>query len=177
MVYGIIKEHQGHINVYSELEKGTVFRVYLPLIQEKERLVQVQPDQEKSQGGKETILLAEDEVTVRLLFTTILEQHGYTVIEAVNGEEAVEKFEANQAAIDLLVFDLIMPKMNGKEALDTIRKRKADVKSLFVSGYAPENIPQKELHDEQMEVLFKPISPKELLRTVRRLLDTPGTPR
>jgi len=171
VVYGIIQEHQGYINVYSEPEKGTVFRVYLPLIDKTEKPVPEQAAQDKPRGGKETILLAEDEVTVRRLFITVLEQGGYTVIEAVNGEDAVRKFEANKEHINLLLFDLVMPKMNGKLALEAIRGLKPDIKGIFVSGYAPENIQQRDLFDLHTEVLFKPVSPKELLKTVRKVLD------
>ncbi len=171
VVYGIIQEHLGYINVDSEPEKGTAFRIYLPMMQEKKLPAQNPLDREKPRGGKESVLLAEDEVTVRRLFSTVLQQNGYTVIEAVNGEDAVRKFEENKDTVDLLLFDLIMPKMNGKVALDAIRRLKPEIKGIFVSGYAPENIPQRELLDLQTEVLFKPVSPKELLRTIRKILD------
>ncbi len=171
VVYGIIKEHQGYINVYSEPEQGTVFRVYLPLIDTTEESVQEQAGKEEPLGGKETILLAEDDVAVRRLFVQVLEQGGYTVIEAVNGEDAVRQFNENKENIDVLVFDLVMPKMNGKLALDTIRGLRPDIKGIFVSGYAPENIQHRELLDVQTEVLFKPVSPKILLKTIRKILD------
>ena len=173
VVYGIIKEHQGHINVYSEPDKGAVFKIFLPMIQEEEQAVGVHAELEIPRGGQETILLAEDEVAVRRLFSTVLQRYGYTVIEAVNGEDAVRKFEENKNKINLLLFDIVMPKMDGKAALEAIRSMKADIKGLFVSGYAPENIQQREMIDLHMEVLYKPVSPKELLRTIRRILDAP----
>ena len=171
VAYGIVNDHQGYIHVYSEPDKGTTFRVYLPVIQEKGRSVKSLEESERPAGGNEVILLAEDEVSVRKLFTTILVRSGYTVIEAVDGEDAIQKFEENKDIINLLLFDLVMPKLDGKVALEAIHRIKAGVKGIFVSGYAPENIQQKDLFDLHMEVLFKPVSPKELLRTIRKILD------
>ena len=110
---------------------------------------------------------------MRGLFVKILEQSGYTVITAINGGEAVRVFTENRETIDLLVFDLIMPKMNGKQALEAIRQLQPAIKGIFVSGYAPENIRHEDLLETHMEVLYKPVSPKDLLRTVRTALDTP----
>lgn len=160
--------------MYSEPAKGTVFRIYLPVSQQNGQVEEGHQEKEKSRGGQETILLAEDEVSVRRLFSTVLQRNGYTVIEAVNGEDAVAKFQDNPERIDLLLFDLIMPKMNGKLAMDAIRAIKVDIKGVFVSGYAPENIPQKELSGLGVEVLFKPVSPKNLLKAIRRILDAPS---
>jgi PAS domain S-box-containing protein len=174
VVYGIIREHQGHINVYSEPGKGTVIRVYLPVIKESGRVSPASAERDTPQGGTETILLAEDETTVRRLFTTLLKRYGYTVIEAVNGEDAIAKFRQNRAAIDLLLFDLVMPKLNGKKAMDAIRQEKSGIKGIFISGYAPENIQQKDLLDSRTEMILKPVSPKDLLQTIRRTLDAPA---
>jgi len=171
VVYGIVMDHEGHISVYSEPGNGTVLSVYLPLIAEKHGQLQGQIVQEKPRGGKETILLAEDDWTVRELFARVLQQAGYTVITAVNGEDAVRTFTAHKDAIDLLVFDLVMPKMNGKQALEAIHRLRPEIKGIFVSGYAPENIQQKDLLEVHMGILYKPVSPKELLQTVRTILD------
>jgi nitrogen-specific signal transduction histidine kinase len=173
VVYGIVMDHQGHINVYSEPGNGAVFTVYLPLIEERHETKPREIASEQPQGGKETILLAEDDWTVRQLFARVLEQAGYRVLTAINGAEAVRVFQENREAIDLLVFDLIMPKMNGKQALEAIQQVQPEVRGIFVSGYAPENVQHKDLLDVHMEVLYKPVSPKELLRTVREILDTP----
>jgi len=173
VVYGIIKEHNGYINVYSEPEEGTVFRVYLPMLQEGKHTDQKLAGSEKPRRGQETILLAEDEETVRRLFRTLLIRYGYTVIEAVNGEDAVRKFEENRDSIDLLLFDLVMPKMDGKKAFEQIKLSDKSVKGIFVSGYAPENIQRKDLFNLNTKILFKPVSPSELLRTIRKVLDEP----
>jgi len=173
VVYGIIMDHQGHVSVYSEPGSGTVLTVYLPLIEERHQGMPTEITKEKPPGGDETILLAEDDWTVRELFARVLGQAGYTVLPAINGEEAVRTFTEHRDAIDLVVFDLIMPKMNGKQALEAIQRVRPEIKGVFVSGYAPENIRQKDLLDIHMEILYKPVSPKELLRTVRMILDTP----
>jgi len=105
------------------------------------------------------------------LSRTVLTEYGYTVIEAVDGEEAVKKFVENKDRIQLLLFDLIMPKMNGKEAYDEIRKIKPDMKVIFASGYAPDLVRQKASLENGAHLVFKPISPMQLLRKVRSVLD------
>jgi PAS domain S-box-containing protein len=176
VVYGIIKDHQGYINVYSEPGKGTTLTVYLSLIENERRDHQESSGLEKPRGGRETILLAEDDATVRELFSRVLTQYGYTVVEAMNGEEAIRLFAQRRGAIDLVLFDLVMPKMNGKQAFESIQRLQPDIKAIFISGYAPENIQLKELLDLHIDILPKPVSPRKLLRTVRDLLDAPHPP-
>jgi PAS domain S-box-containing protein len=171
VVYGILKDHQGHVEVASEPGKGSEFTVRLPLAETASNRHREQREWEQLRGGTETILLAEDEATVRQLLSVILEKKGYTVIKAVNGEDAVEKFREHGNDVDLLLFDLIMPKMTGKAAMDAIHAIRPEIPGIFVSGYAPENIQQKDLLDARAEVLFKPVSPKEMLAAVRKNLD------
>ncbi|MDR2550436.1 MAG: response regulator [Desulfobulbus sp.] len=173
VVYGIVTEHQGHIAVESELGKGATFMVYLPLSEESRQEEQGKGRRERVRGGTETILLAEDDGAVRQLYARVLKQFGYSVLTAMNGEEAVRLFTEHRDGVDLLIFDLVMPKMNGKQALEAIHRMKPQVKGIFISGYAPENIQQKKLLDLHAEILYKPVSPKELLRTVRTILDAP----
>lgn len=169
--YGIITQHDGYINVYSEPGAGTTFRVYLPLISlESEGERDLLPE-ESLVGGTETILLAEDDEFVRNMTTRVLTEFGYKVITAVDGEEAVQLFAEFGEKIDLLLFDLIMPKQNGKEALDAIRKVRPGIKVIFSSGYAPETIRKKVSNAEGTHLIVKPVSPPELLRKVRRVLD------
>jgi PAS domain S-box-containing protein len=171
VVYGIIKQHEGFINVYSEPGRGTTFRIYLPLIAAGVD-EQKKPAEERPLGGTETILLAEDDEAVRNLTRSVLEDFGYSVITAIDGRDAVIKYRENKDKIRLLLLDLIMPGMTGMEAYDEIRTMTPGVKVLFVTGYAPDMVRQKVLIDDKMPVLFKPTSPTELLRQVRKTLDT-----
>jgi CheY-like chemotaxis protein len=171
VVYGIVKQHEGYVNVYSEPGKGTTFRIYLPEILSAVREGDETPEEEPPRRGTETLLLAEDDQPVRNLIKTVLEEYGYTVIVAVDGEDAVNKYKENHDRIGLLLFDLIMPKKTGKEAYDEIRKIRPNVKIIYSSGYAPDIIRQRALIDDQVTVAFKPLSPKDLLKKVRSVLD------
>jgi two-component system NtrC family sensor kinase len=174
VAYGIIKQHDGCINVYSEPGTGTTFRIYLPLITAERREGDRAQQEEPSVGGTETILLAEDDEHVRSMISSVLTDFGYTIIEAVNGADAVNKFAEQSEKIDLLLIDLIMPKMNGKEALDEIRKIRPGIKAIFSSGYAPETIQQKASLADGIHLIAKPASPTELLKKVRQVLDEKG---
>lgn len=170
IVYGIVKKHNGFITCYSEPGKGTVFNLFFPAVQ----LPVEEPVQEPSLqqcGGTETILLAEDNVPVRKYAKDLLEDYGYTVWEAVDGEDAVLMFRENREQIQLLIFDVIMPKKNGKEAYEEIRKIKPDVKALFCSGYTSDIIHAKGILETELNYLAKPLSPEKLLTKVREVLD------
>jgi len=169
IVYSIIKQHNGYIEVASEPNKGSTFRIYLPLIHDEplpERQVPLPPPR----GGTETILLAEDDEMVRSLTEQVLTAFGYRVIPAVDGADAVTKYLARQDSIQLLLFDLIMPNRNGKEAYDEIRKVCPGVRILFMSGYTADIIEAKAL-DEGTEIIPKPFSPLDLARKVRMVLE------
>lgn len=170
VVYGIIKGHNGYIKVYSVPGMGSTFQIYLPIVFEKIRPEILMPEG-MNVGGAETILLAEDDEMVRTITTKILTEFGYTVITATDGTDAVHKFREQNGLIDLLLFDLIMPKMNGKEAFDEIRKIRPGIKAVFSSGYAPETVRQKTSLAEGTCIITKPTSPEELLRTIRQVLD------
>lgn len=171
VVYGIVKQHDGYINVYSEPDKGTTFKIYLPIKESTTAEVFKAEELAAIVSGSETILLAEDDDMVRNMTQSFLCEHGYTVIEAVDGIDALAKFTEHKDAIDLLLFDLIMPKMNGKEAFDEIRKIAPKMKAIFSSGYAPETIKQKLSSTDGVHLISKPITPHNLLREIRRLLD------
>ncbi len=171
VVFGIIEQHDGHVNVYSEPGLGTTFRVYLPLI-ESVVVDDVNLKQEETPSrGTETILLAEDNDLVRDMATTVLKEFGYTVIEAVDGEDAVRKFKEHADSIQLLLFDMIMPIMNGKDACDEIRKMKPGIKVIFASGYAPDVIRKKISDEVGFQIITKPMSTDDLLLKVRSVLD------
>src|SRR3989338_2139379 len=170
IVYGINKQHNGYINVYSEPGKGTTFRIYLPL-------VEAEVERKKPEahiihkGGTETILVAEDEEDVRELTKIVLEGHGYTVIEAVDGEDAIDKFKENKDKIHLLLFDVIMPNKNGREAYDAIKEIRPGIKALFMSGYSGDIVYRKDILGNGLHLIAKPVSPTELLKRVREALD------
>jgi CheY-like chemotaxis protein len=170
IVYGIIKQHNGYINVYSEPGKGTTFRIYLPTI-EKDAAASAVPALPPVIGGTETVLLAEDDSAVRELSKNILEEYGYTVVLAEDGEDAAEKFRANLGSINLLVLDVMMPKKSGKAVYDEARERKPGIKALFMSGYTANMIHKKGILEAGIEFITKPFSPNAFLRKVREVLD------
>lgn len=170
IVYGIIKQHNGYINVYSELSNGTTFKIYLPLIKaESDMTISTQPESVK--GCSETILPAEDDKSLRDMITTVLKEYGYRVIEAKDGQEAVRKFQDNQDTINLVVLDFIMPKISGKEAAAAIIKMRPHEKILFQSGYPAKSIQREGLPDTAIHFLYKPVSPQDFLKKVREVLD------
>ncbi|MHB1185788.1 MAG: GAF domain-containing protein [Desulfobulbia bacterium] len=171
VVYGIIKQHEGYINVYSEPGKGATFRIYLPLSVSEAPEKPITKEEAPPVRGTETILVAEDDASLRILAREALTKFGYTVIEAVDGEEAVQKFEENQTAIQLLLFDIIMPKKNGQEAYEAISKIRPGIKTIFMSGYAPDMLREKATMGDTIPLLAKPLSPSKLLQKVREILD------
>ncbi|MEW6713921.1 MAG: PAS domain S-box protein [Nitrospirota bacterium] len=164
IVYGIIKQHKGYITCQSEPGKGTTFNIYLPVVKAamEERKI-IEPAEPA--GAARTILFAEDEEEFRKPMKQILESSGYNVIEAVDGADAVHKFTENNN-IDLLLFDIIMPKMSGKEAYDRIRNIKPDVKALFISGYPADFTNKYGVMEEGMNSISKPVRPAALLRKI-----------
>lgn len=175
VLYGIIKQHDGYICVDSKPGEGTTFSVYLPLagMQAQEGRTVSVPEPVtgnlQAEGGG-TILVAEDNEALRTLTKTVLTDFGYEVIEAVDGEEAVEKFIDNKDRIRLLLFDLIMPRKNGRDAFNEIREIKPGVPVIFSSGYASDMVMQKGIIEEGICLIYKPVSPLDLLQKVRQIL-------
>ncbi|WP_054693244.1 response regulator [Geotalea toluenoxydans] len=122
-------------------------------------------------GGTETILLAEDDQAIRDMEVSILQDFGYLVMVARDGQEAVDIFRENRGSIDLVLLDMIMPKKNGSEACREIRMLAPQVKVLFISGYTADLIQEKGLLEKGVELVIKPVSPPDLARKVRELLD------
>ena len=170
IVYGIVKQHNGYITCYSEQGEGTTFRIYLPIINRESRTVKT-GELAPITGGTEAVLIAEDDVAVRKLLKEMLEPYGYTVILAVDGEHAISAFMKHRDKIRLLILDVIMPKKNGKEVYEEIRKKRPDVKVIFTSGYTADILLKKEIHEKHLNFVSKPIVPNELLRRVREVLD------
>jgi CheY-like chemotaxis protein len=174
MVYGIVKQHNGNIHCYSEPGKGTTFKVYLPLLssaEDRKKMKAGTGAPEVLRGGPETILVAEDDGALRSLSKTILRDFGYTVIEAIDGEDAIKKFEQNKDTVSLLLCDVIMPKKNGGEVQEEIRKMAPEARIIFMSGYPADIVHQKGLLAEESQIILKPIPPTALLKKVREALD------
>ncbi|HJW87492.1 MAG TPA: PAS domain S-box protein [Candidatus Brocadiaceae bacterium] len=171
IVYGIIKDYDGYIDVSSEPGDGATFRIYLPLVVSEYEQTKQETPATSQKDYRGTILLAEDKSAVRKVMKTIFERADYKVIEAGDGEEALDKFAQNKDIINLLVFDLIMPKRNGKEVYDIIRKMRPDIKVLFVSGYGEEVISKTGISKEGLNFIRKPISATGLIEKVRCIMD------
>jgi CheY-like chemotaxis protein len=171
MAYGIIKQHNGYINVYSEPERGTTFRIYLPAIKSMGEVIVKTAIELHPSLGNETILVAEDDTALRELFSAVLLAYGYKVILAEDGEEAVRKFIENKDKIQLVMLDMIMPKKSGKEAYDRIKKISPNIKTLFSSGYTADRISKDSMLKDGVDFIMKPASPKDLLRKIRVMLD------
>jgi len=170
VIYGIIKQHKGYINVYSEPGEGTTFKIYLPVI--KAIIEEMKQDEiAPVSGGNETVLIAEDDEAARGFTKTVLQEFGYTVIEAKDGEEALSVFSENSAGIKLIVTDMIMPKMHGNEVYEKARIIRPDIKCLFMSGYSDDIIQKRGILKEGVNFISKPFSPYDLLRKVRVALD------
>lgn len=121
--------------------------------------------------GTETVLLAKDDVAVRASTREILQEFSYKVIEAVDGEDAVKKFKKDRERIQLVLLDVIMPKKNGREAYEAMKKIRSDIKVIFMSGYTADVIQKKELLEGDFGLILKPVSPTQLLRKMREVLD------
>ena len=173
-IYGIVKQSGGDIWVYSEIGRGTVFKIYLPTIEKAPDQAPAPKPQSQPLAGKETLLLVEDSDVVRRLLHEILISRGYSLVEARNGEEALQISREFGGRIDLLVTDMVMPKMGGRELAHHLAPERPEMRILYMSGYTEEAIARDGVLDPGSAFLEKPFTPDALARKVRELLDQKG---
>jgi PAS domain S-box-containing protein len=176
-VYGIVKQSEGYIWLYSEAGKGTSFKIYLPRFSATGEALATQPalaaDADQPNPGHETILLVEDEENLRRLARQSLENQGYSVIDAPDGSTAIQISQAHKGPIHLLLTDVIMPGMNGRELANKVSPTRPEMRVLYMSGYTENHIGHNGTLDEGITLLQKPFTLPALKAKVREMLDTP----
>ncbi|MBF0329602.1 MAG: response regulator [Nitrospirae bacterium] len=174
MVYGIVKQHNGVLDIESDMGVGTTFKIYFPAMEGAE-VRQFNEEQTHSEdmdlSGTETLLIAEDEGAVRSFLKDSIEKFGYNIILAKDGEDAIVKYNQNKDSIDLILLDVVMPRKNGKEVYNAIKKECPDVKVIFMSGYTQNILTSKGVYAEDLEFIPKPLEMKMLMTKIRRMLD------
>jgi CheY-like chemotaxis protein len=168
--YGIVQQSGGHIFVYSEPGLGTTFKVYLPRVTAAGKHVAVSPSTEMARGT-ETIAVVDDDAGTRNVVCKVLRANGYNVLEASAGDNAIDRVKQHEGPIHLLITDVIMPAMNGRELSERVRVLRPATRVLFMSGYTDDLILHHGVLDAGIAFLNKPFTPRQLLRKVRDVLD------
>jgi CheY-like chemotaxis protein len=172
MVYGIVNQHHGFIEVDSVLGEGTTFRMYIPALQVLEEPSALAHAQEPDAiGGRETILLAEDEPLVRKLFARMLRARGYTVYTAQDGLDALNVYSDHAGAFDLVILDVAMPNLGGFAVMERIQVQHPRTRFLFSSGYSAAALDSELMRERDIRLLHKPYHFDTLLRAIREVLD------
>jgi CheY-like chemotaxis protein len=169
--YGIVKRHGGYIWPYSEEGQGTTIKIYLPQVEEPAEARGRAGQSDQPRQGTEVVLLVEDDSAVRALAGRVLRVHGYTVLEAANGAEALRIGQAHAGPIDLVLTDVVMPRMSGKELATQLAAQRPAVKMVFMSGYTDNALFHHGQLEGDVEFLHKPFTPAALAGIVRRVLD------
>jgi len=176
LVYGVVKQSGGYIDVISSRGKGTTFNIYLPRVgQNAVETKTIRPDHPEELRGTETILLAEDEDTLRTLTRHLLEMYGYHVLEACDGNQALKLSDQSADEIHLLLTDVVMPGISGRVLADQLKQKRPDVKIVFMSGYTGQQVGEKEILEPGSAFLQKPFTREGLARKVREALDVSRT--
>jgi len=170
-VYGVVKQSGGFIWVYSEVGKGTSFKIYLPRVEQEAEKAPTALNASETPRGTETVLLAEDEQDVRDVAREFLESGGYTVLEACNGADALRVAGSYTSAIDLLVTDMVMPGMTGQELAGRLQQKHAGIRVIYMSGYSEHAAAEAAQGDSSLRLLSKPFSRTAILRLVRQTLN------
>ena len=175
MVYGIVKSHGGYIMCYSEPGMGAIFKIYFPVLitesPEQRADSRVEPGAEALPGGRETILLVDDDADVLKVGKAMLERHGYTTIMAEHGERAIEIYEKEKELIDLVILDVGMPGIGGHKCLEHLLKIDPGIKVVIATGYAPSGKVKETLESGAAGFIAKPFLLADILKRVREALD------
>lgn len=171
MVYGITKQSGGHITCYSEIGKGTIFKIYLPRVDEPADTISSSPELAVFPTGNETILVVEDDLTVREMIEDILIHSGYKVLVAGSGTEALSIWDKKADEIDLLIADVVMPGMSGNELAEKLLGEKPQLKVLYMSGYTISVISQYDMEGEEIAFIQKPFNATDITLKIREILD------
>jgi CheY-like chemotaxis protein len=169
--YGIVKQSEGNIWVYSEQGKGTTFKIYLPRVNEPLEEVGKEVLKEELPRGNETILIVEDEEEVRKLAAKILERQGYRILETSNGNDALVACEKHKSSIHLMLADIVMPGMSGSELAKLLKPLYPETKILYMSGYTDDAIVRHGVLEKGVNYIQKPFTMEELAKKVRKVLD------